>query len=68
MFGSEPLSHVTFYNINIGIIDDAVVILGHTKDKVFSVYQSFSSQKTAEEISAFSNTFDKCFRFKGTTV
>lgn len=42
MFGSEPLSHVTFYNINIGIIDDAVVILGHTKDKVFSVYHIFS--------------------------
>ena len=30
MFGSEPLSHVTFYNINIGMIDDALVFLTHT--------------------------------------
>ena len=30
MFGSEPLSHVTFYNINIGMSDDALVFLTHT--------------------------------------
>ena len=42
MFGSEPLSHVTFYNINIGIIDDSLLILGHNKKvKYFPLTTAF---------------------------
>ena len=45
MFGSEPLSHVTFYNINIGMPDDALVFLTHTREYFYHDNSPDNNQK-----------------------
>ena len=45
MFGSEPLSHVTFYNINIGMLDGALVFLTHTIEYFYPDNSPDTNQK-----------------------